>query len=239
MPFNSLYTWDQAETELNLRLGNRNDLGVGAGTTDRIARWLNAAQYRIAACVLAAEDLDQTLILTTVDGQSEYSEQSIIPPLNNAIGIKDMRNNNVQGASQTPDMGLKMRRFPWTEYRSLSQQAQSPPLRWARFGYIIALDPQPDSNGPYTIKIDYRMQPQQDTVQIPNWAQEDWITVAEYIAWKALMKPDRAQAAINALPPAVALKVSQPLDRDQWESMWDTDQVIAPIGFDYPYMASP
>lgn len=225
MPFNPLYNFEQAETELQLRLGNRSDLG--SGSSDRIASWLNSAQFRIASCVTAAEDLDQTFSFTTVSGQSQYSEVEIIPPLTNVIGIKDIRNDTTE---------VSCRRFPWTEFRSLSQQASGPPLRWARFGYVIALDPQPDDGGPYTILIDYRMQPQFGVTQIPNWCQEDWITVAEWIGWKALMKPDRASAALSMLPAALALNVQQVLDRDRWESMMDTAQVIAPVGFDYPYV---
>jgi len=224
MPFNPLYTFAQAEVELQLRLGNRTDLG--SGSANRLAGWLNSAQYRIAACVTAAEDLDQTFTFQTVDGQSEYDEVSIIPPLTNVIGIKDVRNDTTE---------ISCRRFPWTEFRSLSQQASGSPLRWARFGYTIALDPQPNSDGPYTISINYRMQPQFGLTQLPNWCQEDWITVAEWIGWKALMKPDRANAAVSMLPRSLAINVQQPLDRDRWESMNDTAQVIAPVGFDYPY----
>lgn len=224
MPFNALYNFNQAETELQLRLGNRADLG--AGSADRLAAWLNSAQYRIAACVTAAEDLDQTFSFTTVNGQSQYDEVSIIPPLTNVIGIKDVRNDTTQ---------VSCRRFPWTEFRSLSQQASGPPLRWARFGYTLALDPQPDSDGPYTISISYRMQPLFGVTQLPNWCQEDWITVAEWIGWKALMKPDRASAAVSMLPASLAMNVQQPLDRDRWESMNDTSQVIAPSGFENPY----
>jgi hypothetical protein len=224
MPFNTLYNFNQAETELQLRLGNRADLG--AGSADRLAAWLNSAQYRIAACVTAAEDLDQTFSFTTVNGQSQYDEVSIIPPLTNVIGIKDVRNDTTQ---------VSCRRFPWTEFRSLSQQASGPPLRWARFGYTLALDPQPDSDGPYTISISYRMQPLFGVTQLPNWCQEDWITVAEWIGWKALMKPDRASAAVSMLPASLAMNVQQPLDRDRWESMNDTSQVIAPSGFENPY----
>lgn len=224
MPFNTLYTFNQAELELQARLGNRTDLG--SGSSDRLANWLNSAQYRIAACVTAAEDLDQTFSFQTVDGQSEYDEVSIIPPLTNVIGIRDIRNDTTQ---------VSCRRFPWTEFRSLSQQAPGPPLRWTRFGYTLAFDPQPDSEGPYTILIDYRMQPLYGVTQIPNWCQEDWITVAEWIGWKALMKPDRAQAALAQIPAGLAINVQQVMDRDRWESHYDTDQVIAPVGFDYPY----
>lgn len=224
MPFSSLYTWGQAQTELQLRLGNRTDLG--SGSDDRLAFWLNSAQYLIASAITAAEDLDQTFSFQTVSGQSQYNEVSILPPLTNVIGIRDVRNDTTQ---------VVCRRFPWQEFRSLNQQAPGPPLRWTRYGYTLAFDPQPDDDGPYTILIDYRMQPQFGIVQLPTWTQEYWITTAEWIGWKALMKPDRAQAALQLLPQTIAAGVQQPMDRDRWESMNDTDQVIAPIGFSFPY----
>jgi hypothetical protein len=49
------------------------------------------------------------------------------------------------------------------------------------------------------------------------------------------MKPDRAQAALAMIPPALAMNIQQVLDRDRWESMYDTAQVIAPIGFEYQF----
>ncbi len=224
MPFNSLFTWDQAATELQLRLGNRTDLG--AGTANRIDQWLNSAQYQMASIVSECEDLDNTFSFFTIDGQSQYSETQIIPPLTNVIGIKDMRNNTVQ---------VSMRRFPWNEFRSLNQQAPGPPLRWARWGNTIALDPKPDAGGPWEILIDYRTQPIFGTVMVPNWVQEYWITYAEHVGWKALMKPDRAQSAFQILPAQLQVQLSQIMDRDRWESMMDDDQTIAPVGFQYPY----
>lgn len=227
MPTQSLLTWNQAEQELLYRLGNRSDLG--SGSSDRAAMWLNAAQLTVAASVIACEDLDQIAWpLSTVSGQSEYSLISVLPPATNVIGIRVIRNTS---------QGVMMQRFPWYEYRSLSQQAQGQPLRWARFGYVLAFDPQP--NDVYEIIIDYRRQPQLNTVEIPSQFQNDWITVAEWIGWKALMKPANAQAAFALLPQNLQRLVSQPMDRDEWESMWDTNQVIAPWGFQSQYTVVP
>ncbi len=226
MPVNNLLSFPQAKTELQYRIGNRTDLG--SGSQDRLTYWLNAAQIRIAAVLMAAEDLDQVAFpLTTISGQSEYSLVSVLPPATNVIGLRSLRNNT---------SGVKMRRFPWTEYRSLNQQAQGPPLRWARLGYMLAFDPQPDDNGPYDIFIDYRREPYLETSELPNRFQDDWITVAEWIAWKALLKPERAQAAFSLLPANLQLILAQPLDGDQFDSRYDTDQVIAPVGFTWPYL---
>ena len=223
MPFDPLYTFAEAYTELKFRLGNRSDLGDG--TADRINIFLKSAQTRVAGCVIECPDLTITgFQMTTVQGQSEYGLLEILPPATNIVGLKNVRNNTTQ---------VKMRRFSWNEYRSLSQQAPGPPMRWARWGYTLAFDPQPDSE--YTVIFDYRRLPVDGTTEIPNQFQEDWLHLAEFFGWQALMKPDRAKAAFGQISVDTQLMLNQNLDQQQWESMWDTDQTIAPYGFDYPY----
>jgi hypothetical protein len=228
MPFNPLYNFNQAHTELKYRLGNRSDLGEGS--QDRISMWLNSAQLRIAGSVIENPDLDVAgFPMTTIDGQSEYSLLEILPPATNVVGIKQVRNNTTQ---------VKCRRFSWNEYRTLSQQAPGPPMRWARWGYIIAFDPQPNlttGGDNYEILLDYRRMPVYDTTEIPNIFQEDWLHLAESYGWQALMKLDRAQAAASRISANLQVLLNQELDQNQWESLWDTDQTIAPYGFDYPY----
>jgi len=225
----NFYTFTQASAELQYRLGNRTDLG--SGTQNRIALWLDTAQIQIASCVIACETLDVVSFpITTVEGQTEYGLYSILPPATDIIGIRVMRNNTE---------GVKMIRFPWTEYRSLNQQAQGPPLRWARLGYTLAFDPQPDDNGPYTIYMDYRRNPQRGVSELPNRFQDAWITAAEWIGWKALLKPERAAAAYGLLPVHLQQMLAQPLDMDQWEAMFDTDLGVYPLGFEYPYLTGP
>jgi hypothetical protein len=223
MPFNPLYTFSQAHDELQLRLGNRTDLGTGSA--DRLNQWLNSAQLRIAGCTIENPDWDVLAFpMTTVNGQSEYSLLEILPPLTGFVGIKNIRNNTTQ---------VKCRRFPWSEYRSLSQQAPGPPMRWTRWGYIIAFDPQP--NDEYQILIDYRRQPTYDTTEIPNIFQEDWLHLSESYGWQALMKLDRAQAAASRISANLQMYLNMQLDDALWDSYWDTDQTIAPFGFDFPY----
>lgn len=223
------YTFEQAKTELQYRIGNRTDLG--SGSQDRISLWLDVAQIKIASCSIACETLDvNSFPITTVAGQSEYGLLSILPPATNIIGIRDMRNNTE---------GVKMVRFDWQEYRSLNQQAQSAPLRWARNGYTLAFDPQPDDQGPYTIFMDYRRNPQRGVSELPNRFQDDWITVAEWVAWKALLKTERSAAAFALLPGHLQQMLANPMDQDQWEAMYDQDLRIVPLGFQYPYLIGP
>lgn len=220
----NFYTFTQAATELQYRIGNRTDLG--SGSQDRINLWLNSAQLKIASCSIDCPTLDIVgFPMTTVADQTEYGLLSILPPATNIIGIKLFRNDS---------QGVKMIRFPWTEYRSLNQQAQDSPLRWARDGYTVALDPQPDDV--YSLLIDYRREPQLAVSELPNWLQDDWITVAEWIAWKALLKPERAQAAFGLLSRQLQVLMSQPMDQAQWEASQDTELGIRPVGFDYPYL---
>ncbi len=227
MPFNNLYSWSDAQIELKARLGNRSDLG------NRIATWLNSAQVRIAGCMIECPDLVVAgFEMTTVDGQSEYGLLEILPPATNIVGIKDFRNNGSTSIENSSDL-FKMRRYPWAEYRSLSQQAPGPPMRWFRWGYTVAFDPQPDDE--YEIIFDYRRLPYTDTVEIPVIFQEDWLHFAESVGWQALMKLDRAQAAASRISVNLQALLNQELDWQQWDSYWDTDQVIAPYGFDYPY----
>lgn len=222
---NPIYTFAQATTELQLRLGNRSDLG------SRIATWLNSAQIRMAAAVIACEELDVlSAPLVTVAGQSVYDLQAAPTSISNIIGIKSIRNDTLQ---------VRMRWFPWTEFRELNQQAPGGPLRMAMWGYTIAVDPQPENpneSGPYTLLIDYRREPTRGVTDIPNRFQEDWIAVAEWIAWRALMKPDRAQAALSLTPQSLQTLVQNPLDMEQWNSMWNTDLAVRPLGFDWPWL---
>lgn len=218
----NFYSFTQAVTELQWRLGNRTDLGTGS--LGRISLWLDAAQIKIASCSIACETLDRIAFpFNTTSGQSEYGLLQLIPPATDIIGIFSVRNST---------QGVKMARFPWQEYRSLNQQAEGPPLRWARFGNTLALDPQPDSDGPYEILIDYRRNPTRGISELPNRFQDDWITVAEWIAWKALLKPERAAAAFSLLPVQLQQRMSLPLDFDQWDAMNDSDLGVRPLGFE-------
>lgn len=213
-------TFTQAATELQYRIGNRTDLG--SGSQNRISLWLDMAQIRIASCVIACETLDVVgFPMITVADQSEYGLFQILPPATDIIGILDMRNDS---------QGVKMQRFPWQEYRSLNQQAQGQPLRWTRMGYTLALDPQPDQE--YDLLIDYRRNPQRGVSELPNRFQDDWITVAEWVAWKALLKPDRAATAFSLLPSHLQMVFANPLDQNQWEALMDSDLAVRPIGFD-------
>ncbi len=236
MPFNNIYNFSPALEELKLRLGNR-PMGADAtdaqASTNRLSQWLNSAQARIAGCVIESPDLDVLgFPMETINGQSEYSLLEILPPATNVVGIKNIRNNGATDTSDSSDL-FKMRRFSWTEYRSLSQQAPGPPMRWCRWGYVLAFDPKPDNQ--YEILIDYRRLPYGDITEIPVIFQEDWLHLAESYGWQALMKTDRSANAMSRISANLQMMLNQELDWNQWDSYWDTDQVIAPYGFSYPY----
>lgn len=224
-PDNPLFTFATATTELQLRLGNRSDIAA------RIPTWLNSAQLRMGAAVTASAQLDiKGTPLVTTPGVSEYdllTAPTVVGILKSIYGIRMIRNDTT---------GVRMRRFPWVDYRELNQQAQSQPMRWVRYGNTLAIDPQPENpnqTGPYTLLIDARKQPAQGTLEIDNVYQEAVVNVAEFLGWSSLMKPDRAAAAMGMVPLSVQQLVQQPLDQNQWESMFDPDQGIRPQGFEW------
>lgn len=223
-PSNPLFSFATATTELQLRLGNRSDLSA------RLPTWLNSAQLRVGAAVTASAQLDiKGAELITVAGQSEYDllTETVVPDILVSIyGIRMIRNDTT---------GVRMRRFPWVDYRSLNQQAQGQPMRWVRYGNTLCIDPQPEDpaqTGPYTLLIDARRQPEQGVMEIDNVYQEIVVNVSEYIAWTALMKPDRAASALAQVPMSVQQLIQQPLDQNMWEASFDNDLSIRPWGFD-------
>jgi hypothetical protein len=227
-----IYSFAAAVIELQLRLGGRNDSSQGVLFTNRLANWLNSAQYAIAAAIVAVPDLEQVATLNLVNGQTEYSFNTVSPPLTDIIGIQQIQ---VVDGSVSPVNKQKLRRFPWNEYRTISQQATARPTRWSRKGNLLALDPVPNlGGGPngYQLTIDYRKAPVQGQVAVPAQYSEAWIKLGEFYAWGALGQPDRAAIAKAMLPTAIQVLIENPLDQDQWEAMWDVDLAIVPEGWE-------
>src|SRR5690554_4193515 len=120
----TLYTWGTARTEVLNRLGGRND----STTTERANNWLSSAQLQFAKSHIEIPSLHQvTTQLRVVADQSEYNLTTVVPDLTDIIGIRSVRNDTSK---------WKMWRFPWREYREISTQAQSAPIRWARTGNL-------------------------------------------------------------------------------------------------------
>jgi hypothetical protein len=223
VPFNDLYSWNQAKAELKLRLGNRRDLtgSYASDGADRLSNWLDSAQLRIAQSVTEIPALEQSETFDTVATQAEYNLNSLAPALTNIMGIRQLRNDTT---------GIKMLRFPFTEYRTLTEQPSGAPVRWARKGPLIAFDLIPDDE--YTIRIDFRRRPVFGNVELESEWHEDWIKLAEFYAWSALNQESRANSVFMQLPPLLQQAIQQPLAQEGFDSLWDTDLAIIPISFE-------
>lgn len=214
MPLYSLYTFTSAKDELRLRMGR------GASSTDldaRLKNWLDAAQLRIAQSAIPIPDLEDQTTLRLANGQSEYDLVATRPSLTNIIGIEHVRNSTT---------GQRMMRFPWVEYRSLTTQATGNPLRWTRRGYVVAFDPQPDTETDVLFEV--RKRPELGVVVLPSEWQEDWIRLAAVIGWSALQQHDRTRALTRELPISLQAAINQELSQDEWEANYDSDLAIWP-----------
>lgn len=217
--FDPLFTFEQAEEELTLRLGNRRDISA------RTASWLDAAQLRIAQSLIELPSLETSLTFDAVEDQSEYDLTTIIPPPSDLIGIKFVTRQENQAAT-VPN--LRMIRFPFVEFRSLVNQASSPPVRWCRYGTTFAVDPMPD--GLYPILLEYRRRPRYGISELDSVWHEDWIKVAEFFAWQALLQPDMAKAAFDMISLRIQALIQTPLDQDQWEAAFDVNLGVRMMG---------
>ena len=227
MPVISLYSFAGAQTELALRLGGRNDSSSGVAFSNRTSNWLNSAQLLMAKCPIALPDLETTATINLVSGQGEYNRNNVNPPLTDMIGIQQIQ---ISDTTTTPVLKQRIARFPFREYRALSLQASTRPTRWTRKGDLIAFDPIPDKAG-YTALIDYRKQPAFGGISVPAEYQEQWIKLAVYLAWSSLGQNTKAHATYMELPGTLRSWLESPLDEDQWDSMFDTDLAIVPMGW--------
>lgn len=206
-----LYTWANAETEVNNRIGNRSDIAT------RVTKWLNSAQLFLAKCDIELPRLESVSgNLPTVDATSEYTLTSFSEFTNNQIiGIRALRNST---------SGFRMWKFGFDEYRSLSTQASGPPIRWARKGNLLAVDPKPD--GVYNMIADYRRRPTAGTVEIDSEWHEVWIDLATYLGRRALQDYEEAILVYRGLPGMIQLRLQQPLSQDDWEYQWDEPGLV-------------
>lgn len=211
-----ILTFEQAVEELIDRLGGRRDI------QDRVTDWLNEAQIVFARSDIELPQLDVTnATFITQPGQSTYT---LIDggdwPLGEIIGVQVMRN-------QTSD--FKMARFDWREFRRISTQASSAPVRWTRYGQMIGLDPQPDDV--YSILIDYRRKPTLGTLEVGDVWIEEILKCASFFGWAALGEPQQAQATFSLMPAWLQVRLSTPLTEIEWEAQWDDDMGFQPAEF--------
>lgn len=208
--------FEQAVEEIADRLGGRRD------QLDRIQDWLNEAQIVFARSDIELPQLDVTnTTFVTVPNQSTYTIYDNGDwPLGEIIGVQTMRN-------QTSD--FKMQRFDWREFRRISTQATSAPVRWTRYGQMIGLDPQPDAG--YSILIDYRRKPTLGALEVGDLWLEDVLKCALYFGWAALGEPGQAQSTFSQLPAWLQQRLSVPLSEIEWEAMWDDDMGFQPAEY--------
>lgn len=221
MPTNTLLSWSGAVDEVILRLGNRTDIDT------RAELWLNTAQYLFAKCWLDNTDFDETSTFYTNSGQAEYGLDSVVAAITDIIGIECVTS---QDDTLTTPVIFKMQRFPWQEYRALSQLGSGQPSQWTRRGTTMAFSPEPDDS--YLITVDYRRMPQQGVIEIDPGSQEWLLKVATWVGWSALQQSDRATEVLRELPSTVQALFQQPLSQNQWEAMADQDLRLLPMGFD-------
>lgn len=139
------------------------------------------------------------------------------------IPLQDEYQQLRDGTTPVPRIafGIAMHRFRWRDYRRFSSQAKAPPIRYARHGMSLALDPVPDSV--YPILIDYRRFPRKRTIETSTPLIEHLLTLALHIVWKQLQEYQLAQGCFQQLPPWLQFRISQPMVEAAWEAYWDEE----------------
>lgn len=208
----AIQTFDQCVEELVDRIGGRNDIDL------RMRDWVNQAQAHFARCAIEAPLLEGIKTVPTIAGQTEYDYTTEVNwGLTELIGIRLMRNTT---------KAWLMHRMSWEEYRRLSTQSNSSPVRYARNGHLIALDPVPTAVE--QLKIDYRKMPQDGVLAFDTSWTEWLIRYAAYIAWGAVQEYDQAKAVFTSLPMWLQVRLQSPLAEAEWEAMWDNEAGMVP-----------
>lgn len=217
MPIDGQYTFQRAADEVILRMGRRSDNNF----SDRVADFLNSAQYKIVASYIEVPDLEDELTLPIVEDVAQYDLRTTSPPITDIVGLKWLKYEKT---------GYRLRRFAWDEYQNLVNQSSSDPMRWTRRGNILAFDPIPDTSG-YDMTIQFRRNPQYGVLELDTKWHESVIKLAVSYAWSAMMEHERAKAIFAELPATLQMAVSQPLDQYQWEAAFDPDLGIRPTSW--------
>lgn len=211
-----LYTAASAQQEMLFGLGNRTNL------VTRVAVWFDEAQVWLAKSELELPRLETVVTLNTVVNQPEYS--LLAAPWSNPndiIGLRLLKN-----VSTTQN--LRLYRFDFDEYRSLSSQAKGPPNQWARKGTTLALDPIPDAI--YPIQVDYRRRPLPGVMEVDSEYQTVLIGVGIYLGFVRMQQVGKAREVFSTLPQWVQIRLQEPLSQDQWEMLWDEPQMAPSRG---------
>lgn len=219
MPIDGQYTFQRAVNEIVLRMGRRGDNDFQG----RVADWLNTAQYRIASSYVEVPDLEDQLTLPLTEDIQEYDLRTTSPPITDIIGIKWVKNEQT---------GYNMRRFSFTEYQQLVNQAVGDPLRWTRNAYLLAFDPVPQDSTT-TVTVRFRRNPGYGVFELGNQWQDSCMKLATAIGWSAMMEHERSKQIQMELPPILQAAVATQLDQYMWEAAFDPDLGIRPMSFGY------
>ena len=219
MPLDPEYSFAQALDEVILRLGRRNDNDFQG----RCVYYLNSAIYRIATSFMDVPDLEDYINIPIAPDVNEYDLRTTAPPINEFVGLKWMKYEKT---------GYRLRRFPYDEYKNLVHQAHGDPVRWARNGYTLCLDPIPTAPD-YDLVVQFRRLPQQGFLELDSKWHENAIKMAVCIGWGAVMEHERSRAVLAELPASFQLLIQQPIDQSQWEAAFDPDLGIRPLSFGY------
>lgn len=238
------YTFVSMRIELLRRLGGRTD----STSAVRAGEFLNSAQLKLAEANFQIPFFEGVATVTFTEGQDEINILQATPttPLTDSIiegdtTIVDSRSyvNNFSDLigirlvqrlpleTNSNDIGWRMHRMSWAEWREGEQVASTgPPTRWARNGWRLAVDPTPDDE--YQLKIDFRRRPPRDIIEVDGEWQEIMLQIAESIGWRSFGQPDLGLAALNMLPANVGRILSTPLDGSEWEALWDDELSMQP-----------
>lgn len=235
---NEQYSFLMARRELCRRLGGRND----TISVERAGEHLNSAQLQLAKCRFDLPRFDEVAVITVGDGQSEVNLANTVPVFATTDGFPstDME-TQTEARSQVSSLGdilgilyvqnitdqWQMTRFPWREWRAIQlHQASGQPIRWARRGHVLALDPAPDTAT--ELRIDYRRRPTLDRIEVDGEWYETLLALGESIGWRAYGQPDLAKAALTMVPANVLNILQTPLDGNEWEAMHDEYMAVEP-----------
>lgn len=203
-----MISYEAMLTEITARLGNRGDLA------SRVPRWLSYAYYEILLNPLF-DFFELDKMNETFNTASTVSTIDLTPiaDLWAILSIRDNTNNR------------KLRRSHVRVFDKIVPTSGQP-VRYARFGGGIELDPVPD--GTYNFRIRYRLRPADlgpgtTFSGLGTEWEEPLIVMATYKGWMALKQYEDAAATKQLLDATLAARQDVPMLEDE-----DSDTGIQP-----------
>lgn len=189
--------------EVVARLGGRTDI------FGRALMWLGDAYFELLLTPrFAFYELDAIApnVITTVENVRSYALTDI-PDCWFILSVRDETSQ------------YRIRRSDVYVFDGLNQVQHSGqiPVRYARFGNALEIDPTP--GGAYVLTVRYRKRPPELTNPGTHLLGREWdeplIALAVIKGYEALEQPDRASAGRQLLEPVLALREDQQMLEDQ------------------------